>query len=109
SVAFADPTGRTHEREYAVDEAVRELVGDSPHLTRRLQKITLEMPGPKGRKVLQLVDTSGLADGIHPNPDIRRAMAQTLYTVREAAVILHLVDAVLAGRAGPFAALGEVD
>lgn len=109
NLAFAEADGRLYRREYGVEEAVRDLVGPSPHLTRRLQRISLEIPGGKGVKRFDLVDTSGLMDGIHPDREVRRAMAQTLSVVREARVILHLVDAALAGQGGPVAALGDVD
>lgn len=108
-LAFAEADGRLYQREYGVEEALRDLAGPTPHLTRRLQRISLEIPGGKGVKRFDLVDTSGLMDGIHPDREVRRAMAQTLAVVRDARVILHLVDAAMAGQAGPVAALGDVD
>lgn len=109
AMAFAEGDGRLDRRTLAVEDAVRELVGTAPHLTRRLQTVQLSVSGGKSVRRLELVDTSGLGDGIHPSSEVRRAMAQTLSTVRDARVILHLIDAARAGAAGTVAALGEVD
>lgn len=107
-MAFAEAGGRRWERAVAVADAVASLTGDDPHRTRQLQSLLLDLPAGKGRRQFELVDTSGLVDGIHPDPEIRRAMAQTLATVRDAHLVLHLLDAAAAGRSG-VQALGEVD
>jgi len=67
------------------------------------------MPGLKGRKRFTLVDTSGLTEGVPEEVMIRRAMAQTLAQVREAAVILHLIDANSVDKLGAVETMGEVD
>ena len=84
-VTSLDPMGNRQVQAYAVDVAVRDLSGTVPHQTRRLQSVTLELPAGKGSKTFELVDTSGLMDGIHADIEVRRAMAQTLAHVREAA------------------------
>lgn len=104
-----DPEGRRQLRSLAVENAVRTLSGDAPHQTRCLQSITLELPVGKGKRQFEIVDTSGLMDGIHADASIRRAMAQTLSTVRSAQVILHMVDASKAANKGAVEAIGEVD
>jgi 50S ribosomal subunit-associated GTPase HflX len=108
-VTSLDPTGNRQVQAYAVETAVRDLSGTAPHQTRRLQSITLELPAGKGSKSFELVDTSGLMDGIHIDVGVRRAMAQTLANVREARAILHMVDASKAADRGAVEALGEVD
>src|SRR5690606_20989480 len=70
-MAFAETDGRQWRRVLAVDDAVKELVAPTPHFTRRLQTVHMDLPGPKGVKTLELVDTSGLVDGIHPSPAVR--------------------------------------
>ena len=108
-IAFAEAGGRRWEKAYRVDHALADLTGAGPHHTRQLQSIRLDLPVGKGRRALELVDTSGLVDGIHPDAAIRRAMAQTLATVRDAHLILHVLDAAAAGRRGALAGIGEVD
>lgn len=108
-VISQDPEGNRQVRSYAVEVAVRDLSGAAPHQTRCLQSITLELPAGKGRRMLEIVDTSGLMDGIHADAAIRRSMAQTLANVRDANVILHMVDASQAANKGAVEAVGEVD
>ena len=108
-VTSEDPEGRRCQRAYAVDAAVRDLSSACPHQTRCLQSITLQLPAGKGTKQLELVDTCGLIEGIHADLQVRRAMAQTLAHVRQAQIILHMVDAARAATAGAIEAIGEVD
>lgn len=108
-MAFAEARGERCEREVRVARAIADMTSDEPHHTRQLQSLLLELPAGKGRRAFELVDTSGLVDGIHPDPSIRLAMAQTLSTVREAHVILHMIDAAAVGRTRGGPAVGEVD
>lgn len=108
-IAFAEAGGKRWEAAYPVSDALTNLTSAEPHHTRQLQSLTLELPAGKGTKQLELVDTSGLVDGIHPDAAIRRAMAQTLATVREARVILHVVDAAALGVDGSISVIGQVD
>jgi len=108
-VISEDPQGRRLQRAYAVDAAVRDLSGSSPHQTRCLQSITLQLPAGKGFRELEMVDTCGLIEGIHADAQVRRAMAQTLANVRQAQIILHIVDAANAAVTGAVEAFGEVD
>lgn len=106
---FTTPGGEVHERTLLQAAAVAELTSDAPHHTLGLQRIHVKMPGFKGQKQFALVDTSGLAEGIHEESLVRKAMAQTLAQVRNAQVILHLVDASSVGKVGTIRAMGEVD
>lgn len=108
-IAFAEAGGRRWEAAYSMAAARTTLTSSAPHHTRQLQSLTLELPAGKGTKHLELVDTSGLVDGIHPDATIRRAMAQTLAAVREAKVILHMLDAAALGAGGAVDTIGEVD
>lgn len=114
-ISFAEAGGRRWQAQYSVAGALGDLTGSTPHQTRQLQSFTLRLPAGKGSKQFELVDTSGLVDGIHPDRNIRLAMAQTLSTVREAKVLLHMLDADAVGRSGEHAAktgasaVGEVD
>ncbi|HEX6972186.1 MAG TPA: GTPase domain-containing protein, partial [Limnochordia bacterium] len=109
TVAFQDPDGKAWSRAYTAQDALAALVSPDPHQTRCLQAICLELPVAKGLKRFEIIDTSGLIEGIHTEPAIRRAMAQTLSLVRTADLILHIVDASRAGVQGAVEAIGEVD
>lgn len=98
-ISFAEAGGRRWQRQYSVGGALSDLTSDTPHQTRQLQSFTLRLPAGKGSKQFELVDTSGLVDGIHSDEAIRLAMAQTLGAVREAKIILHMMDAAAIGSA----------
>jgi GTPase Era involved in 16S rRNA processing len=85
------------------------LVGPEPHTTIRLQTLTVRLPGDKGRRAVELVDSAGLDDDVHPDPAVRAGMAETLRALRSVDLVLHVVDAALAGMSGAAAALGETD
>lgn len=108
-ISFAEAGGRRWQADYSVAGALDDLTSAKPHHTRQLQSLTLQLPAGKGSKQFELVDTSGLVDGIHPDAAIRKAMAQTLATVREARVILHVMDAAAVGAGDAVATIGEVD
>ncbi len=108
-VTFEEPAGSRRAARYSVQEAMGALSSGEPHQTRCLQSIRLELPVGKGVKRFDIVDTSGLMEGIHQDAAVRRAMAQTLGTVRDAHLILHIVDASKAGERGVPTAIGDVD
>lgn len=107
AIAIKAADGPDGARTYNVSEAISTLTGPEVHKTRNLLGQNLEMGVGKGRKPFYLVDTTGLSEGIHPNTQIRRAMAQTLGVIRDAAVILHMMDASAIRRDHP--EIGEVD
>jgi GTPase Era involved in 16S rRNA processing len=90
--------GRTEHRRMSLAEAEASLSGPAPHRTRNLQSVAIEFPRGKGSQQLLLSDTTGLTDGIHPEAEVREAMAQTLQAMMNARVILHVVDAADIGR-----------
>ncbi|MDQ0189317.1 50S ribosome-binding GTPase [Alicyclobacillus cycloheptanicus] len=90
--------GRTEQVRMSPSRAEALLSGAMPHTTRCLQSICLEFARGKGSRQLLLTDTTGLVDGIHPEPELRAAMAQTLKAILDADVVLHLVDAASIGR-----------
>lgn len=109
AVSFAPPDGQKALRFFGGPGALEELAGPEPHKTRSLQSTTVQVPAGKGAKRFALVDTTGLADDIHPEAEVRRGMAQTLSLLREARLILHLLDAAAVGERGPTGSVGEVD
>jgi 50S ribosomal subunit-associated GTPase HflX len=84
------------------------LVSARPHATLALQGVEIRMGRGKADHAVQLLDSTGLADRVHPDAAVRAGMAQTLRTLREADALLHMVDAALAGDADA-AGVGEVD
>lgn len=109
AVEVRECDGRTETKPYILAQARRELVSERAHTTRSLQSVVIEMPAGKGTKRFQLTDTVGLTDHIHEEYEIRKAIAQTLAAVLTARVVLHVVDAALAGQDGVSSALGEID
>lgn len=92
--------GRTEHVRTSPKAAEETLSGELPHKTRCLQSVCLDFARGKGMRQFLLTDTTGLTDGIHPEVDLRRAMAQTLRAIVNADVVLHMVDAAAIGEAG---------
>ncbi|GGJ04256.1 hypothetical protein GCM10010885_11920 [Alicyclobacillus cellulosilyticus] len=104
--------GRKDRRRMSLLEAERWLSAPHAHTTRQLQSIQVEVPRGKSKPSFLLTDTTGLADGIHPDSSLRDAMAKTLEAMLTAQVILHVVDADALGRAlaeGEHAAWSALD
>ena len=95
---FEDADGKTGQQHMSVREAERTLSDPLAHRTQRLQSLHIEFPRGKDNRQLLLTDTTGLSDGIHPEPKVRQAMAQTLLAMSAASVILHMVDAYELGK-----------
>jgi hypothetical protein len=91
-VYFQHSDGSERQKRYDIATARHELSGLGQHRTRCLQSIQLELPQGKGSREFTLTDSTGLAEGIHSNRDIRYAMAQTLDELKYADCILHMVD-----------------
>ncbi len=108
-ISFQNPDGARCSRTYAVGDALRELVGPKPHQTRCLQSLVLALPAGKGRKIVELVDTTGLTEHIHQDAAIRKAMAQTLAAIGRAQVVMHVLDAEQAGREDARQAASDLD
>lgn len=99
-IIFTYPDGFATRQNYALSIARQELIGPATHKTRCLQSMALSLPAGKGVKKVTFTDTTGLAEGIHEEKEVRRAIAQTLQQVRDADLILHIVDAAQIGRQG---------
>ncbi len=91
-VLFRPRDGASYTRLYSVAQARADLVDNQPHRTLCLQSVVLNVPRGKGLRKVVLTDTTGLTDDVHWASAVRRAMADTLRQVAEAAFILHLVD-----------------
>ncbi|NLM26003.1 MAG: GTP-binding protein HSR1 [Firmicutes bacterium] len=109
SLTFQDSHRGSYTRTLELEAAKQLLVSDTPHYTRVVQSAVLELPWGKGIKKFEIVDTAGLMDGIHQDPQIRRAMSQTLAVVRQADIILHILDAAKIGKNNILKTIGEVD
>jgi 50S ribosomal subunit-associated GTPase HflX len=106
---FVDENTETVRKRYSLKGAVSKLTDDKPHKTLQTHSLMVDIPLGKGKKKIQLIDTVGLIDGIHSDEEVRRAISNTLAIIREASLILHLVDASVAGEVDLPNALGEVD
>lgn len=105
---FVTPTGESQRRRLSLARARALLVTPLPHETRRLQRVLLVVRRPGRSEPWLLVDSTGLPDGVHPDPQVRLAVAQTLAALGSAAAVLHVVDAAALGEA-PGSGLSRVD
>lgn len=101
--------GKREIRRYSIENAIKELTGIAPHKTTCLQKVRVNIRVGKGEKTIEIIDTTGLTDTVHQNENIRRAISQTLATIRESQVILHIVDSSAVFNKDALSSLGEVD
>lgn len=85
--------GKTEQQSMPLDDAVKWLSSSDAHHTRALQTLVLEVPRGKSNRQLLLTDATGLTEGIHNDPAVREAMAQTLGALTSAHMVLHVVDA----------------
>ncbi|MFD1674573.1 GTPase [Alicyclobacillus fodiniaquatilis] len=90
--------GRRERRRMALSEAEQMLSSQEPHRTQELQTLFLPVPRGKTDKMVRVTDTAGLADGLHSDASVRRAMAQTLRSMVNARVVFHVIDADAVGR-----------
>lgn len=109
SVRAIAPDGGVVTRSFVLADAGRDLVAASPHKTTCLQSLEVSLASGKARRTCELLDSTGLTEHIHDSDDVRRGMAQTLRSLRQAAVVLHLIDASRADRAGAIEALTDLD
>ena len=99
---------KTSEKVYP-KTAISRLVDENSHKTRCIQAIALNIPMGKGKKRIKIIDTTGFIDGIHPDVEIRKAISQTLATIRDSEIILHIIDACAAKNKDLPSSMGEVD
>lgn len=91
-MTIQQPAGYMATQTFGIKEAREELISTEPNKTRSLKYIDLNLPMGKGQGQLTLIDSCGLADGIHPDVEIRKAMSQTIRQIRESEIILHIID-----------------
>ena len=75
--------GYTAINSYNLSEARKKLISVKENTTKEVQLIKLEINKGKTIRELQLIDSCGLSDGIHPDEEVRRAMARTLRLIRD--------------------------
>lgn len=106
---LSDERGQKYKKRLSIKNAQKQLTDNTPHKTIKSQSLIIDFPLGKGKKKIQLIDTVGLIDGIHTDVEIRRAISATLAIIREAHLILHLIDVSAASHGDLPSALGEVD
>ncbi|NLG85682.1 MAG: GTP-binding protein HSR1 [Firmicutes bacterium] len=109
NITIEYPDGRIKTKHYSIDTARQQLVGVDLHTTKSLQSIVIDIPAVKGVRRCLITDSSGLIDHIHQDINIRQAIAQTLSAIRQADLIIHIVDSSQVGIHDAPSALGEVD
>ncbi len=108
-IEYMSMDGTKSKEKLSHKQAVSKLVDDKIHKTRCVQSLIVDMPIGKGKKKIQLIDTAGLIDGIHPDGNIRKSISQTLSVIRESDAVLHIIDASTANRSDLPSSMGEVD
>ncbi|TYP48689.1 GTPase [Thermosediminibacter litoriperuensis] len=106
---FLLPDGTKLRKKYTYKSASRELIDRTPHKTLSLQSVTVEMPMGKGKKKIQLIDTTGLIDGIHNRQEVRKAISQTISAILNSDVILHIIDGSAVNRKDLLSSPSDVD
>ena len=90
------PGYRVESAVLALEEARSRLVGRTGHFTRSVQTLVVDLRRGKARVQVELEDTPGLDLGIHPDAEVRKAMAQTIRKMRSTDLVIHMVDAIQA-------------
>lgn len=90
--------GCQERRRMLLSEAEEILSSGEAHRTRDLQTLYLPVPRGKSDRIVKVTDTAGLADGLHQDASVRKAMAQTLRSMLSARVIFHVIDAAAIGQ-----------
>jgi len=93
----------------SIKGALTQLVNSQPHKTQCFQCLIVDIPIGKGKKKIQMIDTTGLIDGIHSDAAIRKAISQTLAVIRDSDIILHIIDASAVDKDDLPSAMGPVD
>lgn len=91
--------GRRERRKMPLREADTILSSEHAHRTQSLQTLILPVPRGKADRLVRITDSAGLNDGLHQDESVRRAMAQTLRSMLDAKMILHVIDAAALGYA----------
>lgn len=89
--------GHTETMRMDIHDALQHLSDPTPHKTRQLQSIVLDIPRGKGIRQMMLTDTAGLSDGIHFEQEVRNAIAETLRFIMGSKIILHIIDVTSVG------------
>ncbi len=91
-ITVRQPQGYSFTHTMPIGRAQEELVAGEDHTTKTLQSIKATFPRGKRGKEVELVDSCGLREGIHPCGNIRLAMAQTIRIMTRAQITLHVID-----------------
>lgn len=92
-LCFRGLDGELQRQSYGMDIAKKYFISNSPFKTKDICEIQLSIPIYKGTQELKLLDTGGLTDGIHNDPQVRKSMALTIKNIDNAKVLLHMIDA----------------
>ena len=91
-LTILQPQGSRSTQSFPIVLAHKMLIAEEKHTTKSLQSINITFPRGKKGRVIELVDSCGLREGIHPDPNIRLAMAQTIEKMTFTRLALHIID-----------------
>jgi len=103
------PGYRVESAVLALEEARARLVGHTGHFTRSVQSLVVDLKKGKARVQVEMEDTPGLDFGIHPDVEVRKAMAETIRKMRNTDLVIHMLDATKVTAAGTEAGEANID
>ncbi|RKD34513.1 GTPase [Thermohalobacter berrensis] len=103
------PDGKILNKEFSLHIARKNLISNKAYKTTCLQSISLEIPVYKGSKKVEIIDSSGLCDGIHPNMQIRKSIVQTLENIQNSSILIHIIDLSQSIKDRPEELISEID
>ncbi|WP_041643931.1 GTPase domain-containing protein [Mahella australiensis] len=86
---FINADGNSMAKVYDIEVAKHYLCNRQPFSTMGIQWARINV----GRQYIELVDTTGLTNDMPEAIDLRSAMAQTIIFIKNASILLHVVDA----------------
>lgn len=97
SLAVTDDDGVIRRRRLPFESARRQLVSPSPQKTAAVQPLECHVAAwTRAKRLLTLVDSPGIPEGIAADPATRRAVAVTLDRLDRSDLIFHILDATAA-------------
>ncbi len=91
-ISVRRPQGYLANQTMTIARARSNLITCHSHTTRNLQSIKIVLPKGKRGKEIEIIDTCGLAEGIHPDREVRMGMAQTIEKILLCKMALHILD-----------------
>lgn len=88
-LTWQDGSKKGHSYKYNLVQAKQRLVNDSEFHTKGLYTISIDL---SKLTRLQIIDSTGLTDEVHPGQEIRQCMAMTITALADCDCLLHVMD-----------------